>query len=298
MLYDFDKGNILIMTSPIKKKAISKAKELGRNAKETDIVKIEEKLPFMKKGIIAKVWDKVLFLWEQIKSPEIPVRLKVVVIGALLYLILPFDVLPDTIPALGFTDDLWVILTVVKEVSKFVVPKLEKKLENKLYNLGYKKIDAKLSVLYTSILFTTIITFLINAIACTILITKPFGEETSRNVAIVIFSVIFIYSLVRFIIYIKNYGQLTKKIAVSVCKKKSLSLGISDFVCTEYRYIAYFFDGLEIVKSVVPELKDIPDGPQIVSTFKNHYKKRIILFFICLLLYTALITLTKLFLLA
>ena len=51
-----------------------------------------------------------------------------------------------------------------------------------------------------------------------------------------------------------------------------------NFVCNEYKYIAYLFDGLQIVKSVVPELKDIPDGPQIVKTFKNHYRKRIILF--------------------
>ena len=283
----------ITMTNLTKKKAISKAKELGENAKEKDINKIEEKLSFMKRGIITKVWDKVLFLWEQVKSPEIPMRLKAVVIGALLYLILPIDVVPDSIPALGFIDDFWVIMTVVKEVSKFVIPKLEKKLESKLYDLGYQKIDEKLSALYTSILVTTIITFFINAIACTILVTKPFGQTASRNTAIVIFTAIFIYALVRFIIYIKNYGQLTKKILASVCRKKSISLGISDFVCSEYKYIAYIFNGLEIVKSVVPDLKDIPDGPQIVSTFKNHYKKRIILFGLFFILYSLLIFATK-----
>ena len=45
--------------------------------------------------------------------------------------------------------------------KKFVIPKLEKKLESKLYDLGYQKIDEKLSALYTSILVTTIITFFI-----------------------------------------------------------------------------------------------------------------------------------------
>ena len=285
------------MTTLTKKKAMTKAKELGQKAEEKDIKAIEEKLPFMKRGIIAKAWDKVLFLWEQIKSPEIPIRLKAVVIGALLYLILPLDVIPDTIPALGFIDDLWVIMTVVKEVSKFVIPKLEKKLENKFYALGYQKIDEKLSTLYTSILVTTIITFFINAAACTILVTKPFGEAASRNTAIVIFAAIFLYALIRFFIYIKKYGQLTKKILTSICKKKSISQGISDFVCSEYKYIAYLFNGLEIVKSVVPEFKDIPDGPQIVSTFKNHYKKRIILFGIFFILYSLLIFATKFILL-
>ena len=140
---------------------------------------------------------------------------------------------------------------------------------------------------------TTIITFFFNAAGCTILVTKPFGDVVSRKIAVAIFLSIFLYALVRFIIYLKNYGQLTKKIASSVYKKRSISQGISDFVCSEYKYIAYLFDGLEIVKSVVPELKDIPDGPQIVSTFKNHYRKRIILFIVFFALYSLLIMGTK-----
>ena len=128
---------------------------------------------------------------------------------------------------------------------------------------------------------------------CTILITKPFGNVISRKVAVAIFVSIFVFALIRFILYIKTYGQLTKKIAASVYKKKSISQGVSDFVCSEYKYLAYLFNGLEIVKSVVPELKDIPDGPQIVKTFKNHYRKRIILFCVFFVLYSLLIMATK-----
>ena len=103
----------------------------------------------------------------------------------------------------------------------------------------------------------------------------------------------FVFALIRFILYIKTYGHLTKKLASSVYKKKSISQGVSDFVCSEYRYLAYLFNGLEIVKSVVPELKDIPDCPQIVKTFKNHYRKRIILFSVFFVLYSLLIMATK-----
>lgn len=285
------------MDTITKKRALKKADELGKQSTEKDLQELDSKLPAMKKGVIAKIWDKVLFLWEQAKSPEVPLRLKLVIIGALLYLVLPFDILPDTIPGFGLLDDLSVLLTVFREVSRYVLPKLEKKIENKLYEVSFQKIDEKLSEAYKSIFVTTIITFFFNAVGCTILATKTFGDVVSRKIAVAIFLSIFLYALIRFIIYMKTYGKLTKKIIVSVYKKKSISKGISDFVCSEYKYIAYLFEGLQIVKSVVPELKDIPDGPQIVSTFKNHYRKRIILFIVFFALYSLLIMGTKFILL-
>ena len=281
------------MNTVTTKRALKKADELGKQSTEKDVQELDSKLPAMKKGVIAKIWDKVVFLWEQAKSPEVPLRLKLVIVGALLYLVLPIDVLPDTIPGIGLLDDMAVILTVFREVSKFALPKIEKKIENKFYELSYQKIDEKLSEVFKSILATTILTFFVNSVGCTILVTKPFGEDVSRKVAIVIFILIFIYALIRFIIYLKTYGQMTKKIASSVYRKKSISQGVSDFVCSEYKYIAWLFNGLQVVKAVVPELKDIPDGPQIVKTFKNHYKKRIILFIIFFILYSLLIMATK-----
>ena len=281
------------MNAITKKKALKKADELGKQASEKDLQELDSKLPLMKKGVIAKIWDKVLFLWEQVKSPDVPLSLKLVIAGALLYLILPIDVLPDAIPGIGLLDDMTVILTVFHEVSKFVLPKVEKKIESKFYEVSYQKIDAKLSEVYKSILTTTIITFFVNLVGCTILVIKPFGKVISRKIEIALFASVFFYALIRFIIYLKTYGQLTRKIASSVYKKKSLSQGISDFVCKEYKYIAWLFGGLQIVKYAVPELKDIPDGPQIVSTIKNHYKKRIILFLIFFTLYSILIITTK-----
>ena len=285
-----------LMNKTTKLKAMKKAQKLGEEASEKDIQELDSKLPAMKKGVIAKVWDKVLFLWEKAKSPDVPLSLKITIIGALLYLVLPIDVLPDAIPGFGLVDDLAVILAVVREVSKYALPKLEKKAEEKLFELGYQKIDEKLNKLFSSILINTIITFFINVAGCLILVFKPFGETASRNISIAIFSTVFIYAMIRFIIYLKDYGQLTKKIATSVFKKKSISEGLSDFLCTEYRYIAWFFNGLEIVKSAMPELKDIPDAAQIISTFEKHYKKRTVLFFSFLGLYTVLIMATKIIL--
>ena len=280
-----------------KRKALKKANELGELATEQDLKDLDSKLPAMKKGIIAKIWDKVLYLWEQAKSQEIPLRLKVVIIGALLYLVLPADIIPDVIPGFGLVDDFSVILAVVREVSKFVLPKIERKLENKVYELGYHKIDETLSKIFSSFLITTIITFCVNAIGCVILITKPFGMPASRYVSTAIFACMFIYAVIRFIIYLKKYGKMTWKIAVPVFKNKSISKGISEFICTEYKYLDYIFNGIKIAKQYVPELNEIPEAPQIIKTFENHYKKRIILFTVCVVLYTILISVTKMILL-
>ena len=63
-------------------------------------------------------------------------------------MVLPIDVLPDTISGVGLLDDLFVLLTVFREVSKYALPKLEKKIENKFYEISYQKIDEKLSKIY------------------------------------------------------------------------------------------------------------------------------------------------------
>ncbi len=279
-----------------KKRAIKKANELGEKATEDDVQALESKLPSMKKGVIAKAWDKVLFLWEKAKSPEIPLSLKVAIIGALLYLVLPVDVVPDVIPMLGLLDDLGVILSVAHKLSKYVLPKIEK-IESKFYEISYQKIDEKLSAVFTSILINTIITFCVNAIGCMILIFKPFGMPVSRYVSIALFAVVFIYVLIRFILYMKEYGQMTKKIAIAIYKKKSFSKGISDFICTEYKYIAWLFSGIKTINHVMPENYQLPDAPKIVAVFERHYRKRIVLFAVCLLLYSALIAATKMILL-
>ena len=285
------------MDTITKKRAIKKANELGEHATEDDVQSLETKLPSMKKGVIAKVWDKVLFLWEKAKSPEIPLSLKVAVIGALLYLVLPIDVIPDVIPGLGLLDDLSVILTVVSKVSKYALPIIEKKLESKFYEISCQKIDEKLSVLFESILINTVITFCANSIGCMILIFKPFGTPASRYVSMAIFAGVFIYGLIRFILYMKEYGQMTKKLAISVYKRKSFSKGISDFICTEYKYIAWLFSGIKIVNSAIPAIYQIPDAPKIVAVFESHYRKRIVLFAVCLFLYSVLIVATKMILL-
>jgi len=281
----------------ISQKALKKAEELGQQSTAQDQAEIEKKLPLMKRGPIKKVWDKVLFLWNHFKSPQVPLRLKITIIGALLYLILPSDLLPDFVPGLGLVDDLSVILIVFREVSKYALPKIEKKIENKIYDSCYEKIDARLSYIFKSTLINTACTFLANVIACVILVTKPFGQTASRYTAISLFILIGCWTFYRIIRYLRLYGATTKKILSAVIKRKSISKGLADFVRGEYSYINRIYAGIDIAKNFIPDMPEIPDLAQIMKTFENHYKKKIILFLLLFLLYSLLIWLTKFLLL-
>ncbi|MGE5085304.1 MAG: YkvA family protein [Bacillota bacterium] len=53
--------------------------------------------------------EKVAALWKVLKDSEVQRTYKYVAIGALFYLVFPFDFIPDTIPAVGFLDDFAVL---------------------------------------------------------------------------------------------------------------------------------------------------------------------------------------------
>ncbi|MBN1698532.1 MAG: DUF1232 domain-containing protein [Spirochaetales bacterium] len=48
---------------------------------------------------------------------DIPIGSVIIVAGALLYFLAPLDVVPDFFPAIGFTDDISVILLVIRQVK-------------------------------------------------------------------------------------------------------------------------------------------------------------------------------------
>lgn len=51
-----------------------------------------------------------------------PTPVKVSLVGALAYFVLPFDALPDVFPLLGFTDDAAVLLTALRMVGAHMRP--------------------------------------------------------------------------------------------------------------------------------------------------------------------------------
>jgi uncharacterized membrane protein YkvA (DUF1232 family) len=66
-----------------------------------------------------------LLLYYVLQSDDVSLRYKATIIGALGYLILPLDFIPDTIPVIGFTDDLTALTTAYEIVKSSITPEIE-----------------------------------------------------------------------------------------------------------------------------------------------------------------------------
>ena len=53
---------------------------------------------------------------------DTPLQVKAVLLSALAYFVLPFDVVPDVLPMIGFTDDAAVLATAVRLVASHITP--------------------------------------------------------------------------------------------------------------------------------------------------------------------------------
>ena len=82
------------------------------------------------KHVASKVGSKVLYpalqLYFLLQSKDVPVKAKTIIVGALGYLILPADLVPDFIPALGFTDDLTAIMMALRTANKYITPEISR----------------------------------------------------------------------------------------------------------------------------------------------------------------------------
>ena len=74
----------------------------------------------MVKKVGAHVAYPALLLYYVLKSPNVPLKVKAEIVGALGYLILPFDLIPDWLPVVGYTDDLAALLAVIRNVSPYI----------------------------------------------------------------------------------------------------------------------------------------------------------------------------------
>lgn len=81
------------------------------------------------------VLKPALLLYYVMKSPKTPTRIKLTIVGALGYLILPTDLIPDFIPVAGYTDDIAALWMVIKQCKAHITPEIETQTENKLKEL-------------------------------------------------------------------------------------------------------------------------------------------------------------------
>ena len=91
-----------------------------------------EKISRIAKRAGAKLVYAALMLFYTLQSDRISVKNKALIIGALGYMISPLDVVPDAIPIVGLSDDLAVLLYVLKTVWTDVDPSIQDRAKEKL----------------------------------------------------------------------------------------------------------------------------------------------------------------------
>ena len=91
-----------------------------------------EKISRIAKRAGAKLVYAALILFYTLQSDKISAKDKAIIIGALGYMISPLDVVPDAIPIVGLTDDLAVLLYVLKMVWTDVDPDIKQRAKDKL----------------------------------------------------------------------------------------------------------------------------------------------------------------------
>ena len=91
-----------------------------------------EKISRIAKRAGAKLVYVALILYYTLQSDKVSVKDKAVIIGALGYLISPLDLIPDAFPIAGLTDDLTVLLFVLKKVWGDVSEDVKEKAKAKL----------------------------------------------------------------------------------------------------------------------------------------------------------------------
>jgi uncharacterized membrane protein YkvA (DUF1232 family) len=70
------------------------------------------------KGLV----EQAFIMWYVLHDPNTPTPAKLTIAGALAYWILPIDMIPDLLPAVGFTDDISVIAAAITSIAISITP--------------------------------------------------------------------------------------------------------------------------------------------------------------------------------
>jgi uncharacterized membrane protein YkvA (DUF1232 family) len=91
-----------------------------------------EKIARIAKRAGSKLVYAALILYYTLQSDKVSKTDKAIILGALGYMISPLDVIPDAIPIAGLTDDLAVLLYVLKKVWSGIDPEIMERAKEKL----------------------------------------------------------------------------------------------------------------------------------------------------------------------
>ena len=114
----------------------NRLKNLDKYSKYFSESKFWKKIESIAAKAGAKVIYYALLLFYTLKSPDVSIKTKALICGALGYLILPIDLIPDMLAPIGYSDDIAIIIYVVGLVKSEITPEIENKAKEKLSRLG------------------------------------------------------------------------------------------------------------------------------------------------------------------
>jgi uncharacterized membrane protein YkvA (DUF1232 family) len=104
-----------------KKSSIVSDKDVNKVLRSEDNVK--KRSDKLNKNVFGKLLNQLSLSYEMIKDykakryVDIPWRTIALIIGAVLYFVNPFDIIPDILPVIGFTDDAVAFAAVFRSVQ-------------------------------------------------------------------------------------------------------------------------------------------------------------------------------------
>jgi uncharacterized membrane protein YkvA (DUF1232 family) len=81
----------------------------------------------------AKAVYYALILYYAMQNPQVSRKDKGIILGALGYFLLPFDIVPDFIPGIGYTDDIAALSFAIYKVWRCITPLVKSEAEEKVY---------------------------------------------------------------------------------------------------------------------------------------------------------------------
>ncbi len=84
---------------------------------------------------------RLLMLYFLMGSKKVPLKIRMLIMAALGYFVLPSDLISDFIPALGFTDDIAFLTYTFNQAAKYADDGIRKKASEKLESWISKKED-------------------------------------------------------------------------------------------------------------------------------------------------------------
>ncbi len=93
---------------------------------------LRAKLAAVAKSLGKATTRYALLLYYTLQSGEVSITNKAIIMGALGYLILPLDMIPDMVPLLGLTDDAAAIKLAYDTVKASITPEIERRASEKL----------------------------------------------------------------------------------------------------------------------------------------------------------------------